>query len=78
LVDSPTDYNVTARFFDGKALAGDERFIDRGTAFANDAVDGNLFPRAYDDEISNHHLIEGNLLLSSVSKNACRLGLEPD
>ena len=65
-VDRSADHGVARALLDRRRLAGQQRLIDRGVAFLDDPVGGDLLARADDEAIADAKLADGNPALLSV------------
>ena len=76
-VDCAAGYFAALRFFDGNWFAGDHRFIDRGRAVEDDAVDRNFFAGPDAQTVAGLHPIQRHVFFSAVVVHQSRASSAP-
>ena len=76
LIDRRAVDRIARVLVNRQAFAGQHRLVNRGRAFNDDAIDGNLFAGPHDDGIADEHVAEGNVVLAALADDARRLGLQ--
>src|SRR5215831_3397209 len=71
-VDRAPDDRGAGPLLDRQALTGQHRFVHARGTLDDSAVDGDAFARPNSDEITDHHLTDRDVLLSSATEHSRR------
>src|SRR5215212_2043015 len=67
LIECRANDGITRFLLDGQALAGQHALVERRATFGHHPVDRDFLARANPDEIADHDLFDGDVLLDAVA-----------